>query len=126
MPAKFVMADESRDSRTAEVFASKSLKVEQGFTYVAISSTTATAALLTAPGRLHSVIFTSSAAGSYFTLYDSSSTAAAIGTVTANAFAFTGNGPTYSRVFDVILTSGLTYRLSGGDGGGIILTYTTN
>jgi len=126
MPAKFTVADETRDDRTAEVFADKSLRTRSEFTYYSVPSATATAAISTGGGMLHSVIFGASAAGSKFWLFDSAGTANDIGDTASAVARFEGGSGNNQFTFNSILNSGLTYRLSAAVTDGITVIYKKN
>ena len=126
MPAKFSIADEVQDDRVAQIFSDKSVRTSQRYTYYTVPSGTATAAIATTGGVLHSVIFTSSAAGASFWLFDSAGTANDIGNSASAVARYSGIGASNgsgTHLYNAILGSGLTYRLSAAVADGITVVY---
>jgi len=123
--AKFFIADEVNDSNTADVLSSGALEVAPVYTYALIASATATGQIAAAPVYLHTVSITNTAAaGSVLVISDTSSGAVAdaVGS-SASAAAIIDNGLRQTYLFDMYLSNGLAYRLSGIDCKGITITY---
>lgn len=117
------ITDEADSSKTATVFADKSLKTESRFSYYLLPSGTATAAILSNSGFLHAIVCTVSAATTSLQFFNST-TAGAIGT-SASAIAIFDSLTRGTLIFDAILGSGLTYRLSAADAAGVVVVYST-
>lgn len=127
MPAKFSVTDETRDSRTQQVFQSKHASVSERYTYYIVPSGTATASIFTGAGFLHAIVVQSSAAASILGINDNadSASAAAIGN-TVSAVCYHSGLIRGSYTINAIINNGLNYRLSAADhNGGVILVYST-
>lgn len=119
------ISDEVTPSRTATVFSNKALKTVNAFTAYSVPSASGTAVIAAAACILHSVTFqTTSTAGANFWLFNCAATAGAIGNTASAVARFDDGHGRESYIFDAILGSGLTYRLSGTEGtSGITITY---
>jgi hypothetical protein len=118
-----LIADETYPDRTAKVYSSKALRVSEAYNYYSVPSATATGAILTSAGILHSVIFGSSAAGTKFWLFDSAGTANDIGNSASAVARFEGGAASKQVIFNALLNSGLCYRLSAISQDGITIVY---
>lgn len=124
--AKFIIADEVNDSRTADVLSSGALEIAPVYDYAFIASGTATGQIAAGAVYLHTVSITNTAAaGSVIVLSDTASAAAVADAVgsSASAVAIIDNGLRQTYLFDAYLSEGLAYRLSGIDCKGITVTY---
>ena len=122
------IVSQTDSSKIAGVWGNGSLRTQYGFNYFAVPSASGTGVVMSVPGVLHSVVIGNSAtAGTMFWLFDSASVAGVIG-VSASAvgrYDLTTIGRR-TDIFDAILGSGLTYRLSGAEGcDNLVITYTT-
>lgn len=122
MATKTILQDEGAGEYTARIYSNKAVSTMSGFNYYLVGSATATAAIATGPGVLHSITMGASAAGSKLFIYDGT-TAAAIGGVDAGVIARIEGGTIQNRVLDAIFSTGLTYRLSAVALDGVIITY---
>lgn len=122
---QFFLTDETNTSYTSRVFSSKALRVADAHTYYSVPSGTASGAISTAAGILHSVIFGASAAGSKFWLFDVSGGGSAgdIGNSASAIARFEGGTANRQIIFDAIFNGGLTYRLSAAVQDGITVVY---
>lgn len=126
MPRTWLI-DESNPDRSAKVYNNKALRVTNSYSYYSVPSGTATGAISTTGGILHSVTFGASAAGAKFWLFDVSGGGSA-GDIGASASAvarFEGGSHNRTHIFDAIFSGGLTYRLSAQVADGITVVYTT-
>lgn len=121
-----LIVDETYQDRSAKVFSSRALKVSEAYSYYTVPSGTATGVIAAGPGILHSVVFTQSAtAGALLHLTDSATVALTVGDNSASAIGkeFEPLAARNTYLFDAIFNSGLCYRLSAQNCGGIIITY---
>lgn len=124
MPAKYIIADEIDDSRTADVLASGALETASVYTYSFINSGTASGQITTVPAFLHSVSVTNTAAAGSVLLLGDTTVASSISTQSSSsAVARLDLGARQTYVFDALFNSAIAYRLSGIDCNGITVTY---
>lgn len=127
MPKVFI-TDEVNDSRTVDVLPGGSLKSLSYYSWVGIPSGTGSGVLLP-DGQyiLHSVIVGGETTGKgLFTLGDHVSAEGSASTSISNSASALCRISGYTRqthIFDIIVNSGLQYRLSGLNTDGIIVTY---
>lgn len=118
--ANMVIVDDVDSSKTARVTSNGSLKVEPRYFYYLVSSATATGAIYSGAGVLHSICMGASAAGGILAVFDGT-TAAAIGSDLQ--IAELQLGTIHNRIYDAIFSNGLTYRLSAISTPGVTITY---
>lgn len=133
--AKFIIADEIDNSRTADVLTGGALETVKVYDYYYVPSATATGSISTAPCYLHSVVVagTATVGNGRLGLFNLTNQAACASAAKCNAGqAVNVSGfivETKERgcyIFDALMDSSLMYRLSGvGDGScpGITITY---
>ena len=124
--AKFIIADEVDNSKTADVLASGALETAPVYTYAFINSGTGTGCIAAASVYLHTVSVTNTAASpSVFVISDTASAAAVADAVGSSASAVAIINPCArgSYIFDAYMSKGLCYRLSGIECKGITVTY---
>jgi hypothetical protein len=124
--AKFIIADEVDQSKTADILSSGAVEVAPIYQYAFINSGTGTGCIAAGAVYLHTVSITNTAAaGSVFVISNSPSASAVADAVgsSASAAAIIDNGSRQTYLFDAYLNSGLCYRLSGIDCKGITVTY---
>lgn len=124
MPGLINIADETYVNRTARVFSNKSLRTAPVYNYLYLPGSAATTGVIAAgPCILHTVQFQDSAtATTYLVLSDSADTVGTVGN-SACAVAQFGTITKNSFIFDAILGSGLTYRVTGSAIGPTLITY---
>lgn len=119
-----LIVDEGFNERSAKVFSSRALKTAPVYNYFYLPGSAATTGVIAAgPCILHTVMFQDSAtATTYLVLSDN---AASVGTVgdSASAVAQFGTITKNTFIFDAILNSGLTYRVTGSAIGPTLITY---
>ncbi len=118
--ANITIVDEVDSSKTVRV-AGGALRAIPRYFYYLVGSATATAAIYTGAGVLHSINMGASAAGGILAVFDGT-TAAAIGSDLQIAEIQLGTQEP-SRIYDAIFSTGLTYRLSAIATPGVTITY---
>ena len=118
------IVDEVYSDRSAKVLTNKALKVAPVYNYFYLPGSAATTGVIAAgPCVLHSVVFQDSAtATTYLVLSDNPTTVGEIGN-SASAVAQFGTITKNSFIFDAILNSGLSYRVTGSAIGPTLITY---
>ncbi len=125
MPAKFMIADEVNDSRTADILSTSALKTGQEFLWVGVPSGTASGVLVNAPIYLHSVIVPATGNLGFLMIGDvATACATALDSgLSASAVAFVDLAARGTYIFDTLISQTACYRLTGLDCKGIRVTY---
>ena len=132
MPKVFI-TDETNDSYTADVLPSGAVKIADQTTKVFVNSGTGSGCLVTGACILHSVIVGASANLGFLYLGtglapavmgEAATCATALGSLTsANRVAKIDLAARGSYIFDTVVDSALSYRLTGLDCDGITISY---
>jgi hypothetical protein len=121
------IASQTDFSKVAGVFSDGSLRTKNAYTVATVNSATATGSIFTGAGILHAVMMNSSAVAPLFWLFDNADTAsAAIIGASASAVVRYSGIPCASHIYNIIINSGLLYRLSAGAVDGINIIYSSS
>jgi hypothetical protein len=125
--AKFFIADEVNDSRTADILASGAVKVAPVYSYAKLPSAQAYGTVYAAPCYLHSVtVANTCTATGYLGLYDVGGTTTASGegaNCSSSAVSYIDTSSRATYIFDAYIAGTLAYRLTGGNNNGLTITY---
>lgn len=122
--AKFFIADEVNDSRTADILASGAVEVAPVYTYAKLPSAVAYAKVYDGACYLHSItVANTCTATGELGIYDVGSAATASSTSSASAVAYIDTSSRNTYIFDAYIAGALAYRLTGGNNNGLTITY---
>jgi hypothetical protein len=121
--AKFIIADEIDNSKTADVLASGALETVRQYVNFFVNSGTACATATSAPCLLHTITVQSSANLGQLIVGDCSGTTTVSNATSADVVAKIDLAARGSYLFDTIISKKLAYRLTGLDCDGITISY---
>lgn len=121
--AKFIIADEIDNSKTADVLSSGALETAGVYVNYFVNSGTACATAAAAPCLLHTITVQTTAVKGQFIVGDCSGTNGVTNATSADVVAKIDLAARGSYLFDSIISKKLAYRLTGLDCDGITITY---
>jgi len=121
--AKFIIADEIDNSKTADVLASGALETVRQYVNFFVNSGTACATATSAPCLLHTITVQGSANLGQLIVGDCSGTTTVSNATSADVVAKIDLAARGSYLFDTIISKKLAYRLTGLDCDGITISY---